>query len=450
MAPWRASTVLIHTDESRGEIYVNLHNAANQIVRLGSGHVDLLSNGSNDASVLLRSADKMQPVQFDAAVNPREAVDALRTLAMEPLACEPENRYFLVSWILTAFLLDYTTDKALLKLSGHTGSGKTTAARILSCLLYGADHVESATVAYYYADAARNPYLICDNLETEYLNRDITQFLLHVATGISKGKRKGGTDSDTVRESSNALVAITAIEPLTKSELINRTYDVEFQSVFKKAGFLQREHLAELTGARSRILSGLFNLFAWEVLPGLQGKRHDILARLQGRYPQHAKQRVDSFLTLMIVILDALLKMIDPGKDRTWEIVDFWIGYQGRLADETERDTNAAVYLLDALAKEMIAREEDFRKEYYLDFSKRLNGGEAPAEISFVASARDLLMTLQILSKNKGFKLPFSNTKQLGVRLANETGVLEKAGWEWKREKVVHGVRYHRFTKTLL
>jgi hypothetical protein len=391
----------------------------------------------------------MEAVNFDSSANLRDAVDLLQRLVMEPLACEPENKYFICCWILTGFFLDYTTDKALLKLSGTTGSGKTTAARILSCLLYGADRVESATVPYYYADASRNPYLICDNLETENMNRDIIQFLLHVATGISKGKRKTGTDSETVRESANCLVAITAIEPLTKPELINRTYDVEFRPIFKQTGFMQKEHLAQLIRHRSRILSGLFLLFSREVLPGLQSHRQEILAAIQQYHSQHSKQRVDSFLTLMVVILKALLKLLEPGTDRTWEIVRYWIQYQSRLAQETERDTNVAVYLLDGLAKEMIAREEDFRKEYYLDFRRITNGGGEPEEISFIASARDLLMALQILSKNKGFKLTFSNTKQLSARLANESSILENAGWNREREKIVNGVRYHRFSKRL-
>jgi hypothetical protein len=352
-------------------------------------------------------------------------------------------------WILSAFFLDFTSDKPLLKLSGHTGSGKTTAARLLSSLLYGADHVESATVAYYYADASHNPYLICDNLETEDLGREVVQFLLHVATGIAKGKRKAGTDSETVRESAKALVAITAIEPLTKPELINRTYDIEFRSMFKQAGFMQRQHLQELVGARGRILSGLFRLFAREVLPDLEARRKEILADLQLRHPCHAKQRVDSFLTIMMVILRALLGVLEPGRDRTWEILDGWIRYQGRLAEETERDTNVALYLLEALAKEMLARGEDFEREYYLKHEKVAGATGEAKTLSFVANGRDLLMAMQILSKNKGFKLPFSNTQQMGVRLANEDAVLEKAGWSREPVRIIHGVRYHRYTKRL-
>jgi len=198
---------------------------------------------------------------------------------------------------------------------------------------------------------------------------------------------------------------------------------------------------------RGQILSGLFQLFACEVLPGFCDHRHKILARLEDQWPRHPKQRVNSFLTIMIVILRAILKLMDPAHDRSWEVVEAWMDYQGKIAEETERDTNASVYLLDALSREMLAKDGEFRKEYYFDFIKAVDEAKATREVSFVASARDLLMALQILSKNKGFKLPFSNTKQLGVRLGNEATVLEKAGWTIEREKIVNGVRYQKFSR---
>jgi hypothetical protein len=244
-------------------------------------------------------------------------------------------------------------------------------------------------------------------------------------------------------------VAITAIEPLTKPELINRTYDVEFRSIFKKSGFMQSQLVEQLIKARGKILSGLFQLFAWEVLPDLQERRNETLWRIQSRHAGHAKQRVDSFLTLMVAILAALLKLLDPGKERTWEIVDWWIEYQGRLAEETERDTNLAVYLLDALGKEMLAKDADFRREYYLDFQRTVNETGEPVELSFVASSRDLLMAFQILSKNKGFKIPYASAQQLGVRLLNEQSVLAGAGWQCQKDKTVHGLRYYKLTKSM-
>ena len=182
----------------------------------------------------------------------------------------------------------------------------------------------------------------------------------------------------------------------------------------------------------------------------MQGRRHSVLATLQQCHPRHSKHRVDSFLTLMILILKALLKLLEPGKeDRTWEIVDYWIRYQQRMATDTERDTNVTFFLLEALLKEMLYRPEDFRKEYYLEYDEIRDEFNRPRHLTFVASSRDLLMAFQVLSKKKGYRLPFSNSRQLGVRLSNESSVLEKGGWQWKREKIVHGLRYHRFTRCL-
>ncbi len=217
--------------------------------------------------------------------------------------------------------------------------------------------------------------------------------------------------------------------------------------MFKKRGFMQRAHLAELARNRSRMLSGLFQLFAREVLPGLEDRRQQVMIRLETLYPRHAKQRTDSFLTLMIVILEALLHVLEPARDRVWDVVAWWIEYQGRLAEETERDTNVGVYLLDALAKEMTRHGEEFEQEYYLDFHKTVDECGDSTGVSFVASTRDVLIALQILAKNKGFKLPFSNAKQLGVRFANEEDVLRKAGWIREPDKIVHGLRHHKYEK---
>jgi len=192
-------------------------------------------------------------------------------------------------------------------------------------------------------------------------------------------------------------------------------------------------------------------MFASEVLPGLEEKRREVLNKLQVLYPNHSKQRVDSFLTLMIIILSALLRSLEPGsRDRTWQIVDCWMQYQSRVAEETERDTNLPIYLLDALVKEMIAQGPDFRKQYYLDFDVKKNEFGEPLELNFLASGKDLLMALQILGKNKGFRFPFSNAKQLGIRIANDSDVLEKAGWKREHEKTVHGLKHYRLTRKLV
>ncbi len=116
----------------------------------------------------------------------------------------------------------------------------------------------------------------------------------------------------------------------------------------------------------------------------------------------------------MILILAALLKLLEPGRDRTWEIVDWWVRYQGRLAEETERDTNVGLYLLEALGKEMLAKEGEFRKEYYINFKKTVSDTGEPRELTFVATSRDLLMALQILSPEQRVQAPLFQCAAVG------------------------------------
>ncbi len=440
--------------EDDGELYINLHNPSHQVVRLRPGQVDLFPNGDNPAGVLLGRASKMGAIEYDPQADPAESVRLLKRLVADALACPPEHRLFLVSWLLTAFFLEYTDEKALYRLAGNTKSGKSTAAKILSMMLYGSElHVEAATVAYSYSDASRNPLLLCDNLENENLSRDMIQFLLHVATGVSRGKRQGGTDSDTVDEPVQALVAVTAIEPLPRGELLNRTYEVHFEKRYKQAGFIRRNHLKRIGRHRDTILSGIFKLFADEVLPGLASDRETLVHRIEANFPEHSKDRSNAFLSLMLLILQALLKMLDPQSDpqrKAWGMLTRWIEFQEDLANEWDRESNPTAYWLDALAKELQSvGSEQFDRVYYVKGVMVKNEAGELTEVRLEAQAKFLLMGFEKLAKERGHKLPFTNPTQLGSRVSNDADLMAKSGWHWKMERTVRGLNVHEFTKTM-
>ncbi len=436
------------THRSQDSLYIHLHDDRDRILRLGQGGVEVLQNGDNPDCVLLSPADKMDPIAYEQGVDPRQAAKLFKHLVLDALACPPAERWFVGAWILTAFLLDFSTVKALLKLSGAAESGKTTAARILSTFLYGSNQVEHATVAYLFTDAASNPLLICDDLETADISRRVSKFLLTVSTGIQRGKRQAGTDAGKVREAARALVAVTAIEPLSKRELITRTFEVEFSTLHQMPNFYDDDHCERLARVRGRMLSGLFELMAREVLPGLRSRRRAVLARLQAIYPRHSKWRLDGFFTLLVAVLEALLKVLEPDRDLLDILIKKWIARQSAIAKQSERETNDCLRLLDALAEEMRAKPEDFEKEYYLRFTPTKDELDQIIQVEFTSSPKELLLALEVLSRRKGVRLPFVNTRQLGARLAAESSVLEQAGWERKRGKAVRGVRYHDFVKS--
>ena len=57
-------------------------------------------------------------------VSIREGMTALKEHIFDNLPCELEQRYLVLCWFITAFLLDYAPYMALMKFSGPTSSGK--------------------------------------------------------------------------------------------------------------------------------------------------------------------------------------------------------------------------------------------------------------------------------------------------------------------------------------
>ena len=52
---------------------------------------------------------------------------------------------------------------------------------------------------------------------------------------------------------------------------------MHFEKRFKQAGFIRRNHLKRIGRRRDYILSGIFKLFADEVLPGMASSRETLM-----------------------------------------------------------------------------------------------------------------------------------------------------------------------------
>jgi len=104
------------------------------------------------------------------------------------------------------------------------------------------------------------------------MNPDVVQFLLHVASRCREGEAKGGNgfrDGPRVGESAGSDHGDRAPD---ETELINRTYDVEFRAIFKQRD-LCRGSTDEASGGRSRMSLGLFRIFAGVVCAGPRRKK---------------------------------------------------------------------------------------------------------------------------------------------------------------------------------
>ena len=435
-------------------IYINLHNDAHQILKLRPDQVEVLPNTANPDGISLGEAGKMLPIEFDPSVKPQEVAPLLQELVLDAMACRPENRLLLLCWLLSAFFLDYLEDKALLKLSGPTQAGKTTAVRIFSRLLYGKVRMGYNTAAYLYSDSAENPLQICENLESKQRNADLEQFFIQVSGGGEKGKRQQNSDSGRVDEKTRSLVVITAIEPFIPSELINRIIEIPFDhGQWRNPDFAPGKYRRRLLENRSRILSGLFNLFAVQVMPGLERRCEEIESELRSRYPVHLKDRLNGHLGLMMVIAQALIGILEPGSDsqaRVWELVDeTWIPPQTEQAEEAESETNSALYLLELLKDELLHGDRRSARQLLPRFELERDEQGQPLRLTFTCKSMQLLSAMQRICRAQNMRTPFESAQTLSARLRSEADVLRKAGWTREKHKTVRGFRRYTFTREL-
>jgi DNA primase len=478
----------IHTDRGTDTIYINLNSPGAQILKVKAQGIEEIPNGMNDEAVLLKSSRKILPMNYLPDTDIREGMKALKELVFDNMTCEREQRYLILCWFFSAFLLDFSPYMGLMKFSGASESGKTTAARLLSVLLYGEGNLGDPTAASAYAVASQNPLLIIDNLESDDFTKSILKFLLLSATKGSKEKRTQGTDSDTIQETPKALVLITAIEPFTKAELINRTFDIDFSFKFKNDGFVEDEVIRAIVKKRDIILSSLLKFIQREVLPNLEARK-DYITVLKKEHKNHAKNRTDEYLALLMLMLEKMLKYVPYYEENDFlfgtpeeiptaakEVRNAWIAYQNAKAKDTETSSNNIIKLLDGLVSEYISKMKGMKEpeshkdypddevfiythqDYHIEVIKtkaksycmtchKVRDSFADGEkcectdaqagdiysraiFEFTATSSEMVDALDLLCRNRGIKNPYSTAAIFTKRLSNDEKTLKSAGWD--------------------
>lgn len=483
----------LHTDRVTDAIYVNLNSPGNVLLKISKDGIEEIPNGMNKEGVLLKSSKKIMPVNFHPDADISEGMMELKRHVLDNFTCEPEQRYLLICWMISAFLLDFAPYMGLMKLSGPSGCGKTTAARLISDLIYGNDHLGDPSAAAAYAVASQNPLLIIDNLESDDFTKSILKFLLLSATKGGKEKRTQGTDSETIQEQPKALVMITAIEPFVKAELINRTYDIEFSNKHKDDSFIEDETIRSLVKKRDLIMSAILKFISRDILPNLE-KRREYITILKKEHKNHAKSRTDEYLAMLMLTLEKLLQYIpyysaddflagtpEEFAEAAKEIRHAWIEEQNQKARETETTSNTIIKLLDGLVREYSSKMRELKLESHAGYEDPVFAYTHPeyllemvktqaelcviedqschvSYIEFVATSGDLTSAFDRYCRNNGIKNPFEKASVLGARLRNDLHLLRKSGWELvvKDEnsdlyfKVIRGNRFFKFRKTLV
>jgi len=471
----------LHTDRSSDTVFINLNSPNNIILKISPIGIEEIQNGLNPDHVLLQSSGKIKPFNYWPEASIDEAMIWFRRLLFDNLSCEVTQKYLLLCWFVSTFVSDFSPHVApLLKAAGETASGKTTAARLLEYLLYGDEHLGEISVAGAYADASQNPMLVIDNLENQDIRNEMLKFLLLVATRGSKVKRKGGTESGVTEESPKALVMITAIEPFVKSELINRTFEVNFSKNYHNEGFIDDEVTRQILRKRDFMLSGLLKMIQKDILPNLE-KRTAYITALNVQHKGHSKERMNAYLALMMLILEKMLQHWDIKHYEASDIWTSWIQTQNHLAREHEVSSNDILKLFDGIIREYRLKmdAEELRTHFVHGYEEEvfqythpeygiaiIKTKPKPLEedpnyteelIEFEATSKDLTHAFARFCKNNGLTNPYPSAAVFGSRLGNDRKILSKGNWYLISKdadtiyfKTIKGQRFLKFRHRLI
>ena len=314
----------LHTDVSNHTVYFNLNNDQHEIVKITPGGIELLKNGGNADGIILEGSQKMMPLRFLADADPAEADRLLSTLILNNLTCAPGESELILSWLSCFLLIDFAGTRPMTRFEGPAGSGKTTASKLISALLYGEPQQKKSTDAANYTDGSRNPLIVLDNIEVKQMTEELTTFLLTSITGIAKEKRKSGTDTGTVIERTRCLLNTTGIEPLRGdlSEILSRSFVITFDLASQADHcFLETEVISAIQKNRDLILSAMLKRTRHVLAMMRDGRRRQAMKLLLESLGAHDKRRCNDYLSLMYLMMlagsqeyevDTGLKALNP------------------------------------------------------------------------------------------------------------------------------------------
>lgn len=475
----------IHTDTDRDTIFYNLNSPNNVILKLSMERIEEIQNGMNDDHVLLASSNKIMPFNFLPDADVQEGMTLLKELVFDNLAVRREQRFLILCWLISGFCPDLAPYQFLMKFEGYASSGKSTAAKLITALMYKTEDLSDSSAAAAFSSAAKNPVVVIDNLENKDLNRGLQKFLLLAATRGQKEKRKGGTDTDTVDESPRALICVTAIEPFTLSELITRTFVLPFdRRAHGSDNFHESEVVEQIKKKRDLILSVILRFIQKDILPHLD-QRKEFMTILNKQFKGHSKDRTNAYLALLMLILEKLLKYIPYYAEDDLmfgietgdkDIYTAWIEEQNSTSRETETGSNNILSFLDGIVREhlqffrgktpvledgmtVLEHPEYGLKIFKHDPEEFTDAGDKyhRTVFEFLATSSEVVDAFDTYAKAKGKRNQYDTASVFSARLRNDRGLLEKNGWRLESKpdidpyfRIVKGKRFLKFVHTMI
>lgn len=445
----------LHSAISNHTVWFHLNNERHEIAKITPDCVEIMHNGNNMDGVILTDSRKIKPIRYLPDADPVEADRLLSELLINNLTCTPGDRLLILAWLSCFLLIDFSSTKPMTRFEGSAGCGKTTAAKLISTLLYGEPQHKKSTDAANYTDGSQNPLIALDNIEVKQMTDELTAFMLTSITGVAREKRRGGTDTETIVEKTKCLINTTGIEPLCGdlSEVLSRTFAINFDISYQTCDcFIETKVIADLQKHRDLILSVLMNRTAQVLALIRDGAMEKVMSLIKQTVGSHDKRRCNDYLSMMYLMLmaggsqkdhEAALKELKPQFIK-------WIKTLNKTSKETARESNPIAATLHALFNA-------HRNASVLDEEARYSTTDQGNHISsFIEKyqvrfedrntmeplfAGQLLAAMKRVAREFGLNFAFKDAGQLAKRLLNDKKLLKEAGFSITHE-------YHSKQKT--
>jgi len=433
----------LHTDVASYTVYFNLNNPEHEIAKITPDEIQIMKNGGNEDGIILDGSRKMKPLKFLPDADLEEADRLLVDLLVGNMTCPQGDRFLLLSWLSCFLLIDFAGTRPMTRFEGSAGSGKTTASKITSTLLYGEPQHKKATDAANYTDGSQNPLIVLDNIEVKQMTEDLTTFMLTSITGIAKEKRKSGTDSETITERTKCLLNTTGIEPLCGelSEIQSRSFVINFDVANQGNDcFIESEVVAGIQQHRDLIISAIIKRTRVVLAMMRDGMRRHAMKLLHEALGSHDKRRCNEYLSLMYLMMLAgsSREEMEQGLGELAPAFARQIESLNRTSRDTARDSNHTATALATLfnawrtATETNARDVygDRRTDPLQEFVQRYQiRFEDDGSLREVLS-RDLFVALKRVARDFGLRFEMDSSRQFAQRLVNDLETIRGAGFE--------------------
>ena len=347
------------------------------------------------------------------------------------------------------------------RFEGSAGSGKTTASKLISTLIYGEPQQKKATDAANYTDGSQNPMIVLDNIEVKQMTDELITFMLTSITGIAKEKRKSGTDSETIIERTKCLLNTTGIEPLCGelSEIQSRAFVINFETANQNSTcFMETTVIEELQRNRNLIISALMKKTS-EVLAMMRdGKRKKVMELLYTSLGDHDKKRCNEYLSLMYLMLLAGSPpdMLEKNLQTLAPVFKDQITFTNQTSRETAQESNQTAITLATFFKAWDHAVKADESSFGVD--RRINPVEEfvsryqirPQEDGSLNKvfSRDLFVALKRISRDFNLRFDMDSPRQFAQRLSNDLETISNAGFEIVTSQMRFGTKMYTIRKS--